>query len=402
MFNQTIRLKQQGCTRTEIQREVDRSDFLRNNKCAVVGKALHTWDSYRSLLDWWLEQETSSGGKPIPPSTEKDCAYPLVMAYQEGYDLTMDDNTDRVLFRLSPKPYKHVKGHLRGAPDAMDELKRAISSDEVDVGQTELLYRDGVYYLHVTVTREFDIPDPDQADTLVGVDINERNVALTALDRETMRTKGSLVLDYGRVKQERQRYHTIAKRCRKHGKKSIHRKLGDKEGQFTEWVLHRLSRAVVEFAELFSNPVIVFEDMSGIREEMKFGTYMNRRLHNLPFYKFERFVSYKARWGEVPTDTVDAYYNSKTCSCCGERGYREGRRFRCTNGECDLRQDHADRNASVNIAWREKVKLDSDDTNYRTHKTQPQVRLVRLFGSGRVSRPASSRSLAEQGVLADS
>jgi putative transposase len=97
---------------------------------------------------------------------------------------------------------------------------------------------------------------------------------------------------------------------------------------------------------------------------------------------------------------VDAYYNSKTCSCCGERGSRQGRRFRCPNDECDVAQDHADRNASVNIAWRETAKLDGNTTNYRTHKTQPQVRLVRLSGSGRVSRPTSCRSLAEQGVLA--
>lgn len=38
----------------------------------------------------------------------------------------------------------------------------------------------------------------------------------------------------------------------------------------------------------------------------------------------------------VPTDTVDAYSNSKTCSCCGECGYRQGRRFRCTNDACDF------------------------------------------------------------------
>ena len=81
-------------------------------------------------------------------------------------------------------------------------------------------------------------------------------------------------------------------------------------------------------------------------------------------------------------------------------GIDRRRRFRCTNDECDMEQDHADRNASVNIAWREKAKLDGNTTNYRTHKTQPQVRLVRLSGSGRVSRPTSSRSIAEQGVLA--
>ena len=256
-----------------------------------------------------------------------------------------------------------------------------------------------MYYLHVTVTHEFNMPEPDTADTVVGVDINERNIAITALDRETMQTEGTLVLDYGRVKQERQRYHTITKRCQEHGKTSIHHSLGDKEERFTEWVLHCLSRTVVEFAEQFSNPLIVFEDMSGIRDEIKYGAYMNRRLHKLPFHKFEEFVSYKAMWREIPTDTVDTYYNSQICSCCGERGYRQGRRFRCTNDECAVVQDHADRNASVNIAWREMAKLNGTESNYRTHKTQPQVRLVRLSGSGRVSRPTSSHSLAEQGVL---
>jgi putative transposase len=140
------------------------------------------------------------------------------------------------------------------------------------------LYRDGVCCPHVTVTREFDVPEPDTAETLVSADTTERNVALTALDRETMRTKGTLVLDYGRAKQERQRYHTITKRCQEHGKTSIHHHLGDKE----------------ERAERLSNPIIVFEDMNGIRKETQYGTYMNRRLHDLPFHRFETFVSYKA------------------------------------------------------------------------------------------------------------
>jgi len=63
IFNDTIRLKQQGYNHTEIQREVDRNDFLRNNNCAVVRKALQTWDSYQSLLDWWREQNDPDGGE---------------------------------------------------------------------------------------------------------------------------------------------------------------------------------------------------------------------------------------------------------------------------------------------------------------------------------------------------
>jgi putative transposase len=115
IFNDTIRLKQQGYTRTEIQREVDRDDFLRNNKCAVVGKALQTWDSYQSLKEWWKNQDDPDGGKPTPPSTDKSGAYPVVMAHKEGYRLTVDEDTNRVQVRISPKPYKKVKGHLRRA-----------------------------------------------------------------------------------------------------------------------------------------------------------------------------------------------------------------------------------------------------------------------------------------------
>jgi putative transposase len=44
------------------------------------------------------------------------------MAHTEGDRLTVDDDTNRVQFRISPKPYKRVRGHLRGEPDAMDEL----------------------------------------------------------------------------------------------------------------------------------------------------------------------------------------------------------------------------------------------------------------------------------------
>ncbi|UTF51988.1 hypothetical protein NGM29_09205 [Natronosalvus rutilus] len=156
------------------------------------------------------------------------------MAHTEGYRLTYNDETGRIQFRVSPKPYKKVKGHLRGRPEDLHLIESALTEDEWSLGQAELLYRDGVYYLHVTVKTEVEVPEPEDTDTLVGVDINERNIALTALNRETMGTLGTLVLDYGSVKAERQRYHTITKRCQEHGQHSIHHQLGEKEERYTE------------------------------------------------------------------------------------------------------------------------------------------------------------------------
>jgi putative transposase len=126
---------------------------------------------------------------------------------------------------------------------------------------------------------------------------------------------------------------------------------------------------------------------------MDYGTFMNRRLHRLPFRELQDRVEYKAKWGEIPTFEVDAYYNSQTCSCCGERGVRRKHRFTCRNDECSVQQDHADRNASVNIAWhgvRRISSVDESDSDYPTRKTQSSVRLLSLCGSGRqVSRPTS-------------
>jgi putative transposase len=405
VFNRSIELKDRGLSRSEIQRRVTPDDYLANNKCAVVGKALATWGSYQELRSQWLSLDNPhEHPEPGAPNTDKNSAFPLVMAHGEGYRLTVRDD-GRVGFRISAKPYKKVGGFLRGEHTDLSLLRDAIedSEEQYSFGQAEVLWREGVYYLHVPVQYDADVPDETDAETVVGVDINERNVALTALNRETLATRGTLVLDYGPVKGERQRLHDISRRCQEAGKDSIYRTIGDYEERYVNWVLHRLSRAIIAFAQQFDAPTIVFEDMSGIRDGMDYGTFMNRRLHRLPFRKLQDQVEYKAKWDEIPTFEVDAYYNSQTCSCCGEHGSRRKERFTCRNDDCSLNQDHADRNASVNVAWRGVRRISSDDSsddNYRTRKTQPEVRLVRLCGSGRrVNRPTSSASIAECGVL---
>lgn len=50
--------------------EIDCSDFLRNNKCAVVGNL--DGGFYQSLLNWWYEEDDHEEGKPTLPH-EQDC-----------------------------------------------------------------------------------------------------------------------------------------------------------------------------------------------------------------------------------------------------------------------------------------------------------------------------------------
>ncbi|SIS16509.1 putative transposase [Natronorubrum thiooxidans] len=276
------------------------------------------------------------------------------------------------------------------------------------------MYREGVYYLHVPIRHPITIDTANEAESIIAIDINERNITTTVLDRESSETLAQLTLDYGQVKQNRQRYYDIKRRCQEHDKHSEVHRIGNHVENFTEWTLHRLSKVIEHYVQWFPNPVVVFESLEGIRNDIDYGTYMNRRLHKLPFHEFERQVTYKAHRHGAPVEHVESEYNSQRCSMCGEKGLRNGGRFTCQNDVCALEQDHSDRNASVNAAVRWIAKTETGDDshssadNYRPRKTPPQVR-VRRVGSGRhsttscgavdVNRPTSSRSIAEQGVL---
>lgn len=223
MFARSIELKQRGLSRTDIQRHIKPDDYLANNKCAVVGKALATWGSYQKLWSQWLSLDNPEDYlEPGAPSTDRKGAFPLVMAHGEGYRLTVRDD-GRIGFSISAKPYKKVSGFLRGSHSDIGLLKDALTETdgEYGFGQAKVcIERACTTY---TSRYDADIPDKSDAETVIDVDINERNVALTALNRETLATKGTLVFDYGPVKGKRARLHDISRRCQEQDQHSIYR-----------------------------------------------------------------------------------------------------------------------------------------------------------------------------------
>jgi hypothetical protein len=90
--------------------------------------------------------------------------------------LSLTDDGD-VAFRISAKPYKYIKGALEGNDVHRDILKTALTSDEWKIGTAETLFHNAE--LHVTNTKQT-LRDKQDSLTVVGVDVNEDNVALTA------------------------------------------------------------------------------------------------------------------------------------------------------------------------------------------------------------------------------
>ena len=160
----------------------------------------------------------------------------------------------------------------------------------------------------------------------------------------------------------------------------------DKEQRFVHDQLHTVSRRVVEWIHRFDSPVIVFEDLKDIRDDIEYGTRMNRRLHSLPFAKLRDFITYKAAWCGIPSDDIDPEYTSQQCPVCGhtDRANRHKKRFKCC--ECD-HQDHADRGAGISVA--QKRLRTQDNRNVPALNTLPQVQKwkLRRQASGPVDGP---------------
>ena len=370
VYNETIRLAKEGVGWDAIpDRVADDSDLVKNTTQRVVAKALGAMENYYEYDDFGH------------PSHTKDGAYPLRANYEEGYNLSLTGDGD-VAFRISAKPYKHVKGVLEGSDAHLDILKTALTSDEWKVGTAEALFHNDNPELHVNVTNtEQTVRDKHDSRTIVGVDVNEDNVALSALSAEDV--EDTLVIDFPEIKFERHRYFTMRKRVQNARKDRIHDTLEGREERFVRDRLHKVSRHIVEWSRQFETPCIVFEDLKEMRDSIDYGTRMNRRLHHLPFRALQFYTSYKASFEGIPTAWIDPAYTSQRCPMCGhtERANRNKKRFKCKG--CG-HQGHSDRGASVNIAVKGVKKL---DWNVPALNNLPVVRKVRRQASGAVDAP---------------
>ena len=211
-------------------------------------------------------------------------------------------------------------------------------------GQSDLVYRDGRWFLYVTV----DVPDasPIAPTDFVGVDLGIANIATdsdgnvhTGADVEGIRKKHNL---------QRKR---LGRRNTKGARKKI-RRMRDKEARFRRHQNHVISKAIVRDAKR-TDRGIALEDLEGIRERVTArGGERRNRLGSWGFAQLGGFIVYKARLAGVAVEFIDPAYTSRTCHECGhcERSNRQSQgRFHCQ--ACDHRA-HADVNAARNIRAR--------------------------------------------------
>ena len=117
---------------------------------------------------------------------------------------------------------------------------------------------------------------------------------------------------------------------------------------------HLFSREVVNFAVQTHAATIRMEDLSDFGKDDDGNVDEKKEfvLRNWSFYELQNMIAYKAAKYGIRVEKVKPAYTSKTCSCCGQIGFRQGVTFICENPACKQcgEKVHADYNAARNIA----------------------------------------------------
>jgi IS605 OrfB family transposase len=229
-------------------------------------------------------------------------------------------------------------------PDDEDGYQRQyLDSDEWSVTESTLTARDGEFFLHIGFRRHKTDTERGTAEdgTVLGVDLGIENLAVTST---------GYFFSGRELTHDLREFEKVRAGLQQTGTRSAHRTLEQSSGRelrSVRDVLHGASNAIVAEALRYKCDVIVFEDLTYIRDrtDASWG-------HKWAFRTLYEQVEYKAEEHGIAVKQVGSAYTSKRCAECGftadeNRPTRSG--FCCQ--KCGA-EANADYNGAKNIGLR--------------------------------------------------
>jgi IS605 OrfB family transposase len=216
----------------------------------------------------------------------------------------------------------------------------------------EMVKRGGDWYAHFVLKKAVEVPD--ETETVIAVDRGEHNlaVAVAISKNNPNKPKKGRFWRGEEIKRIRGLYGHIRRRLQEKRLLKKVKELRGKERRKVNQQLHIIANQIVAYAKQFPKPIIVMENLNGIRGIFKKSEKLNRRFHSLPFRKLQTIIEYKALHEGIEVRYLmkkETKNTSKTCHRCGYVTQVRGRIFRCP--KCGMEYDR-DLNACVNIAHR--------------------------------------------------
>ncbi len=266
--------------------------------------------------------------------------------FRKHGSIAYDDRILRWYQHKSEVTMNTLTGRVR-IPYQSDERARRLLQNQQ--GETDLILRDGQFYLATTVNA----PEPPEAGTpeqgtpegWLGVDLGIVNIAV---DSEGNVYSGSA------IKSIRHRNRRLRAKLQRKGTKAAKRLLrrrNRKETRFATHTNHVISKSIVATAKAQGQGIAI-EELGGIRDRVTVRRGQRATLHSWSFFQLRQYIQYKAIQAGVRVQAVSPRNTSRTCPMCGcidKANRRTQSSFLCTS--CGYVAS-ADVNAAGNIARR--------------------------------------------------
>lgn len=270
---------------------------------------------------------------------------------EDGAEITLDGGKRK--FGLMIGAVRNEKGR-KWLSDILKKIKESKPTYPM------LLKQKGNFYLHYPIS--IDVAEPEiKTKTnyrVMGIDRGVNQIAVSVILDEFQGKPHNIKFYSGRdLMRQKIKFQLIRKKFT--GTKNVNRrraKFGKKLNRISTYLLHYISKNIIDEAKKFKPIVIVMENLKmiqGAKRPKKGSAAQERKINyimsNFSYRKLQSLLSYKALQAGIPIRLISPEYTSQLCSKCSKPGDRTKGHFKCLNEKCGL-QMNADLNAAINIA----------------------------------------------------
>lgn len=245
------------------------------------------------------------------------------------------------------------------------------------LGSTELIKKNDNYFIHISYSKEIEIPTPDGSFSPIAVDLGINNLAVSVTQSKVTFYSGK------KMNWKNEFYRKQKDKLQKNFALQEIKRLKGRQTRYNNDYLHNIAKRLVEQAKQEEKPVIVLEDLKYIRETTNVTKKQRVKHHSWIFRRLQNAIEYKANWAGIPVVYTDPSYSSQICSKCGEKNKRNKHIYKCEN--CGY-ESNADYNAARNLQQIFKAKCFEEQVsiNNASNEIKPELKaekdgIVRKF-----------------------
>ena len=212
--------------------------------------------------------------------------------------------------------------------------------EEYKLGATELVKKGDNYFIHISYSKEINLPIPDKSFSPIGVDIGINNLAVSVAQSSVKFFNGE------RINWKNKFFRTQRHKLQQNLALQEIKRLRERQTRYNDFYLHNIAKDIVEQAKQEEKPVIVLEDLTHIKDTAKVRKNQRAKHSDWVFRRLQRAIEYKANWDGITVVYINPYHSSQTCSKCGELNKRNKHTYKCKSCGFECNSDY---NAGRNI-----------------------------------------------------